>query len=171
MKPTFESVVWPDDHDAVIGFLMSSEWPFHATPLLEHDQAAQFSVVGDDTASFWIRVGTERIGLIRAFDLDDIDDGSPLFDVRIAGHHRSRGVGSAAVAWLTDHLFTTHSELHRIEATTRHDNLAMQRVFNHCEYRLEGRMIEAWKNVDGSRSDSLTYAILRREWEAQLDRG
>ena len=54
--------------------------------------------------------------------------------------------------------------LHRIEATTRHDNLAMQAAFAHCGYRLEGRMIEGWSNAKGTRSDTLTYATLRREW-------
>lgn len=70
------------------------------------------------------------------------------------------------MTWLTDHLFSTYLELDRIEATTRHDNLAMQRVFDHCSYRLEGRMLEAWANADGTRSDTLAYAILRREWQA-----
>ncbi len=28
-------------------------------------------------------------------------------------------------------------------------------------------MLEAWKNADGSRSDTLTYAILRREFTAR----
>ena len=70
------------------------------------------------------------------------------------------------MTWLTDHLFSTYLELDRIEATTRHDNLAMQRVFDHCGYRLEGRTLEAWANADGTRSDTLAYAILRREWQA-----
>ena len=163
---SFELLVWPDDADEAITFLTSNEWPFHASPCLSQEQAAHVSLAGDDIVSFWIRAGDERIGLIRAFDLDDRDDGSPLFDLRIADGHRGRGVGRAAVTWLTNHLFGTYVELHRIEATTRHDNLAMQRVFDRCRYRLEGRMLEAWKNADGTRSDTLTYAILRREWRA-----
>ena len=103
------------------------------------------------------------VGLIRLFDLDDLDNGSPLFDLRIATNHRSRGIGRYAVEWLTAHLFTTYPGLHRIEATTRSDNAAMQAVFARCGYRREGTMLEAWKNADGSRSDTLTYALLRRE--------
>ena len=165
---SFDSLVLPEDAEAAIEFLTSNEWPFHGSPHLRHDQAAQVRVAGDDIASFWIRADAKVIGLIRAFDLDDLDVGSPLFDLRIAEGHRGRGVGRAAVTWLTGHLFNTHLELHRIEATTRHDNLAMQRVFERCNYRLEGRMLEAWTNADGTRSDTLTYAILRREWEAHL---
>jgi RimJ/RimL family protein N-acetyltransferase len=166
VRPSFELLRWPEDNAAAIEFLTSNQWPFHGSPHLSPDQAAQIGLGGDGVASFWIRAGTERIGLIRVFDLDDLDEGSPLFDLRIAEGHRGHGVGRAAVTWLTTHLFSTYVELHRIEATTRHDNLAMQRVLERCSYRLEGRMLEAWKNADGTRSDTLTYAILRREWRA-----
>jgi RimJ/RimL family protein N-acetyltransferase len=167
VTPSFEPLVSPDDTEAAIELLTSNEWPFHGLPYLSHDQAAQVRLAGDDIASFWAEADSERIGLIRVFDLDDRGDGSPLFDVRIAAAHRGRGVGTAAVSWLTDHLFTTYAELHRIEATTRHDNVPMQRVFGRCGFRLEGQMLESWKNADGSRADTWTYAILRREWRAQ----
>jgi RimJ/RimL family protein N-acetyltransferase len=87
-----------------------------------------------------------------------------LFDLRIAQGHRRRGLGRQAVRWLTDHLFTTQDLLHRIEATTKDDNVAMQAVFAHCGYRLEGRLLEAWRNADGTRADTLIYGILRGEW-------
>lgn len=121
-------------------------------------------MIAEDVVTFWMRDGGETVGMIRLFDLNDLDVGSPLFDLRIAERHRGVGLGRQAVRWLTDHLFTTLPVLHRIEATTRDDNLAMQAVFAHCGYRLEGRLLEAWRNADGTRSDTLTYAILRREW-------
>ena len=105
----------------------------------------------------------ESIGLVRILDLDDLDTGSPLFDLRIVPEHRGHGVGRQAVHWVTTHLFTVYPELHRIEATTRHDNTAMQTVLDRCGYRLEGRMVEAWTNTDGTRYDTLVYAILRRD--------
>jgi RimJ/RimL family protein N-acetyltransferase len=43
-------------------------------------------------------------------------------------------------------------------------------VFARCGYRLEGTMVEAWKQADGTRYDSLTYAILRRECTASAYR-
>ncbi|MEZ5217910.1 MAG: GNAT family protein [Ilumatobacteraceae bacterium] len=82
--------------------------------------------------------------------------------------HRGRGFGTAAVTWVVDHLFSSYGNLHRIEATTRDDNLPMQRVFDRCGFRLEGRMREAWSNADGSRADTWIYAILRREWSAMV---
>jgi len=74
-----------------------------------------------------------------------------------------------AVRWLTSHLFNTYPPLARIEATTRHDNAAMQMVFDRCGYRQEGRLVEAWVSADGARSDTLIYAILRREWPRATD--
>lgn len=166
MQVTFEPVRWPDDRDAAVEFLMSSEWPFHGAARLSREQATAIDIAGDDVVSFWIRDGSTAIGLIRVFDLDDLDDGSPLFDLRLAAEHRGGGIGTAAVRWLTGHLFTTHPQLVRIEATTRHDNPAMQTVFDRCGYRQEGRLVEAWVNADGTRSDTLVYATLRREWSA-----
>lgn len=163
---TFDPLQWPDDGAAVIDFLVASDWPFHSTPRLTRAHAAAVTVVADDVATFWIRNDDQTVGIIRLFDLDDVEVGSPLFDLRIAEEHRGRGIGRQAVQWLTDHLFTTYPALHRIEATTRDDNLAMQAVLARCRYRLEGRLLEAWRNADGTRCDTLTYAILRREYGA-----
>jgi RimJ/RimL family protein N-acetyltransferase len=163
-----EPLAWPADADIVVEFLIAHEWPFHGEPRLSAEAAAGVRVAADDIASFWIRDGDRTVGLIRLFDLDDLDDGSPMFDLRIATPQRGRGIGRFAVDWLTAHLFTTYPGLHRIEATTRADNAAMQVVFARCGYRQEGRMLEAWKNADGSRSDTLTYAILRREFTARI---
>ena len=163
MTLSFDPLRWPVDGPAVVDFLTASQWPFHGVPRLSPEEAALVAVTGDDIVTFWMRDNSETIGMIRIFDLDDVDVGSPLFDLRIAEQHRDLGLGRQAVRWLTDHLFTTYPMLHRIEATTRHDNLAMQAVFGHRGYRLEGRMLEAWRNADGTRSDTLTYAILRRE--------
>ena len=164
MDVTFEPVRWPGDADAAVRFLTSSEWPWHGTSELTAEQAASITIADEETTSFWVRRADVPIGLIRVFDLSDLADGSPLFDIRLAGNARGQGVGTAAVRWLTSHLFTEHPDLVRIEATTRHDNTAMQKVFARSGYRQEGRLIEAWVNADGSRHDTLIYAILRREW-------
>ena len=167
MVLTFHPVL--DDHAAdAIQFLVSNEWPFHGTPHLTAADAASVAITGDGVAAFWVRDDGRTVGLVRAFDLDDVVDGSPLIDLRIAESERGRGVGTAALTWLTDHLFDTYPELHRIEATTRGDNAVMQRVFERCGYRAEGRMVEAWRQADGTRFDALAYAILRRERNVPL---
>jgi RimJ/RimL family protein N-acetyltransferase len=155
----FERVT-PADHDAVVQFLCSHEWPYHAR---RHILPADVDDPADDEVRFWIIHEEQRVGLIRLFDLDDVEDGSPLFDLRIAPAHRGVGLGRAAVRWLTGHLFATYPNLHRVEATTRHDNLAMQRVLDVCGYQLEGRLRESWPGEDGVRFDTLVYGVLRSD--------
>lgn len=168
MALRFEPLEWPAEQADVAAFLASNVWPFHGAPQLTETDAAAVCVYGADVATFWIRNGDETVGMIRLLDIDDLDDGSgsPLFDLRIAERYRGRGIGREAVQWLTRDLFASYPHLHRIEATTRSDNVAMQTVLSQCGYRQEGRMVEAWLNADGSRQDALTYAILRREHSA-----
>jgi RimJ/RimL family protein N-acetyltransferase len=155
--------VTSDDLDDVGAFLQSEEWPFHVHSRLTAELVAEMSFVDDDTASYWISTRDEPVGLLRLLDLGDVDDGAPLFDLRIAAAHRGRGVGSLAVRWLTSHLFATYPQLHRIEATTRQDNVAMQRALERNGYMLEGRLREAWMAVSGQRFDTLLYGILRTD--------
>jgi RimJ/RimL family protein N-acetyltransferase len=162
---TFDRVVLPGDADSIVSFLTAHEWPYHAVSRLSAAEAAAVPVAGAEVESYWIRGDDEVVGLVRIFDLVDLDDGSPLFDLRLATPHRGRGVGGAAVRWLSEHLFSTHPGLHRIEATTRSDNAAMRTVLERSGYRLEGVFREAWKGRDGVRHDALSYAVLRREWD------
>jgi RimJ/RimL family protein N-acetyltransferase len=163
MGVTFERVV-EIDAGAIVTFLRGSDWPFHGVRRLSVAEAEAVSVASDTTASYWIRDAGLAVGLIRLLDLDDVDDGSPLFDLRIASEHRGRGLGTAAVKWLTDHLFFEFPVLHRIEATTRSDNAAMISILERRGYRLEGVLREAWKGENESRHDTMIYGLLRREW-------
>ena len=165
MALSFRSIFIPADGDAVAQFLSSYSWPFHNPSALSVDLAAKLEVASESVESYWILDDGSTVGVVRLFDLDDIDrGGSPLFDLRIADEHRGRGIGTQAVNWLTNHLFVAHPALHRIEATTRSDNVAMRRVLERCRYVLEGEFREAWTNEDGTRSNTSAYAILRSAW-------
>jgi RimJ/RimL family protein N-acetyltransferase len=155
------------ERDLALGLLVAQEWPFHGRSRLSLDDARDVVLFDETTESFLIRDGDAVVGLVRLFDLDDMVNGSPLFDLRIAASQRGRGIGTAAVVWLSRYLFTGHPELHRIEATTRGDNVAMMTVLERCGYVREGVLREAWRSSDGTRHDTLVYAILRREWEAR----
>jgi RimJ/RimL family protein N-acetyltransferase len=162
---TFRSILIPADGDAAAQFLSSNSWPYHSRAAVSADEAAQIELASESVASYWILDGGVSVGLVRLLDLDDIDrGGSPLFDVRIGEAHRGRGIGTRTVNWLTGHLFVTHPALHRIEATTRADNVAMRSVFERCRFVMEGEFREAWPNEDGTRSNTLAYAILRSDW-------
>lgn len=164
MHPSFRRVSPAHDREPLLSLLCENAWPFHANPQPTADDVADMAIRTSDVDSFWIVVDDDLVGLVRLLDLDDLEHGSPLFDIRIATSHRGQGLGTIAVRWLTTHLFTEHPLLHRIEATTRVDNLAMQRVFDRCGYRREGELRDAWLSADGSRSDTLIYGITRPEW-------
>jgi RimJ/RimL family protein N-acetyltransferase len=162
---TFERVVEAES-GAIVGFLRGSEWPFHGRHQLSVAEAKAVTICDVDTDSFWVREDGAAVGLVRLFDLSDLDEGSPLFDLRIATEHRGRGLGTIAVKWLSDHLFVEYPVLHRIEATTRGDNVAMMTVLERCGYHREGVLREAWKSQNGERHDTIVYGLLRHEWSA-----
>jgi len=163
---TFERVT-ASEEGAVVAFLRGSDWPFHRVPRLSVEEAEAISVSKAQIDSFWIRDAATTVGLVRLLDLDDVDDGSPLFDLRIARGHRGRGLGTAAVKWLSDHLYGEYPVLHRIEATTRSDNAAMITILERCGYHLEGVLREAWKSPDGTRYDTMVFGLLRHEWRGK----
>jgi RimJ/RimL family protein N-acetyltransferase len=148
----------------IVSFLTGSDWPFHGVARLSVEEAEAISVADAATSSFLIRRAGTAVGLVRLLDLDDVDDGSPLFDLRIASGHRGQGFGTAAVKWLSSYLFVEYPVLHRIEATTRSDNSAMIAVLERCGYHHEGLLREAWKGRDGLRHDTMVYGLLRPEW-------
>lgn len=156
---------------AVVAFLCGNEWPFHGADRLSVADAEAISFSNAKIRAFWIRDAGTVVGLVRLLDLDDVEDGSPVFDLRIASEHRGQGHGTAAVTWLSGYLFVEYPVLHRIEAATRSDNAAMISVLKRCGYRHEGVLREAWKSRDGSRHDTMIYGLLRSEWSSGAGAG
>lgn len=164
---TLRSIFLPADAEAVAEFLLSNSWPYHSRTVVSADAEAQIEIASESVESFWILDSGSVVGLVRLLDLDDIHrGGSPLFDLRIADGHRGHGIGTHTVNWLTGHLFVAHPALHRIEATTRADNVAMRAALERCKYVLEGEFREAWTDEDGTRSNTSAYAILRSDWRS-----
>jgi len=155
----------PDDTEALVGFLMSGSWPFHAS-VAEPGTIRKRMASGDyddaDNRTFWQLADGERAGLIK---LTDLTDPTPMFDLRIAPAWRGRGLGKAAVRWLTQYLFDEFPQIRRVEGQTRGDNAAMRAVFRACGYVKEAHYREAWPAPDGSVHASIAYAMLRRDWE------
>lgn len=169
MDIKFRPLILPNEADLLAEWLTSDEWPFHSNPNVTKERVVESIEKGlysePDNKTFWI-IGPreERIGLIRLFDLEDIGDGSPLFDLRIQKEYRGQGIGKTAVQWLTKFLFENWSELRRIEGTTRVDNLSMRSIFRKCGYVKEGHYRKSWPTSEGPWSDTVQYAILREDW-------
>ncbi|RPF43822.1 RimJ/RimL family protein N-acetyltransferase [Streptomyces sp. Ag109_G2-6] len=164
MEITFDRYE-PAQAEQLVEFLSGDTWPFHGAAVVEPAQARQWieegGYDGEDHRAFWITRDGERAGLIRLMDLRDP---TPLFDLRIRAGHRGRGLGTAAVAWLTAYVFDEFPDVRRIEANTRQDNAAMRRVLLRNGYVKEAHHRDAWPAPDGGVRDAVGYAILRRDW-------
>ena len=159
--------VQANDAERLVTFLASSDWPYHQERRAESSavrarlQAGYF--FGDETRSFWIvDDGDELLGLARVFDLQDV---TPLFDLRLGEPRRGQGAGTLALRGLTTWIFSERAELERFGGYTRHDNLAMRRVFEKCGFLQEAQHRRAWRVTGGESVDAVGYAILREEAE------
>lgn len=154
------------DREALIAFLTGHEFPFHVRPRPTREQVeeqiADGSFRDEDNDSFWVEhAELGRIGFLR---LEDLSDDAPLFDLRLAGEHRGRGLGAAVLRAATDHVFTTMPEVNRFEGQTREDNVAMRRTFLRCGWIKEAHYREGWPVAGGAPVASVAYGILRRDW-------
>lgn len=134
---SFTQIDLPREKEDLLKFLTSEEWPFHVNCILSQEKVekmfADGTFTGSNHESFWIQNQEQNnIGFIRLMDLDDVDDGYPLFDLRIQKAQRGNGIGIAAVGWLTTYLFQKFPQLERIAGATRADNAGMRKVFRRC---------------------------------------
>ncbi len=130
--------------DDLADFLSGEAWPYHRVPRVAATDVLRQVTDGyydsPSTRTFWITVGERRVGIARLFDLDD---GTPLFDLRPPGAARHRGIGTRALHALTTHLFTELPAITQVEATTRRDNVAMRRVLRRRGYVKEAHYRKA----------------------------
>lgn len=157
-----------EDIDALVDFLTSDTWAFHGEPNPSPDKIREnFKnqvYTGDDCKTFWIIADhTHKAGMIRIYDLQD---GTPLFDIRILSKYKGRGVGTIAVKWLVDYVFTNLPDKVRIEANTRQDNYAMRCVLHKCGFVKEAHFRKAWADKSGKLHDAIGYGFIKDDWQS-----
>lgn len=154
------------DADAVTAFLSANRFPFHMNPAPTAEQAAARVADGDfwsdESQGYWIHYGSEDVGMAV---LEDLEEDSPVFDLRLAEGRRGQGLGVDVVRALCELVFTEMPEVVRFEGQTREDNIAMRKVFSRAGFLKEAHYRQAWPKADGSRAASVAYAILRTDWE------
>lgn len=170
MNISYELMSLPRDQDRLVNFLTTEEWPFHVNSRLTEEKVFKMidekTFEGSNHECFWISDESKtELGLIRLFDLDDVDDGYPLFDLRIRDGYRGQGLGKSAVQWLTKYLFEKHPKLEKIVGTTRADNQAMRKTFRNCGFVKEGHYRKDWASSNGNYFDTVKYGILREDWK------
>lgn len=157
-----------NDRPALVDFMTRNHFPFHGNP---HPTRAEIeTAIGngayrdEDNDSFWIdHSGHGRIGFLR---LEDLSEGAPVFDLRLEGTVRGRGLGREVLKEATHHVFSTMPDVNRFEGQTREDNIAMRKTFLRCGWVKEAHYREAWPVKGGAPVASVAYAILRRDWES-----
>lgn len=155
------------DVDGLIDFFTTEEFPFHAGPSgwseeTVRERIANGYFVDEENETFWI-VHSElgKIGLVR---LEDLRDDTPMFDLRLAGRFRGRGLGIEVLEAIAAHIFSNTPAI-RLEGQTREDNHAMRSVFDRAGWTKEAHYRRSWPVASGDPLDSIAYAILREEWE------
>ncbi|MBO1739548.1 GNAT family N-acetyltransferase [Leifsonia sp. TF02-11] len=156
------------DAAELIAFLSSNRFPFHSSVHPTRDDVSRRVERGDFSGpaneAYWIEDASFQGGRVGLIVFEEITDGTPLIDLRIAEAHRGRGLGGAALRLATATVFRAHPELNRIEGNTRIDNAAMRRVFEAAGYVKEAHYREGWPVAGQPPLDAVSYAILRRDW-------
>jgi RimJ/RimL family protein N-acetyltransferase len=154
------------DRAELADFLTGNEFPFHVNRRPARAEVEGWigeGRFGDaDHASYWIDGDQCRLGLVV---LQDLTDGAPLFDLRLATEHRGKGYGAAVLKAVTTHVFTTMPAVNRFEGQTREDNIAMRKTFVRAGFVKEAHYREAWPVENGPPVASVAYGILRRDWQ------
>ncbi|MBL4844348.1 MAG: GNAT family N-acetyltransferase [Planctomycetes bacterium] len=163
LSPLHFSAVDPQD-PALEAFLIADPWPFHGT--VQHSaesvakSVASGAYEGPDNEPHWIWLGAERVGLVV---FRELEDPTPVFDLRLVGAARGRGLGGQVLAWLAKEAFGRHGK-RRLEGHTRADNLPMRRCFERLGWQQEAHYRAAWPDPAGTWHDATAYAILATEW-------
>lgn len=165
MKISFKE--FKDEIDTLIEFLTSDIWEFHGTPNpnpeIIRTNYENHLYTGDDYKTFWIILDEDtKVGMIRVYDLQD---DSPLFDIRILSKYKGMGFGTSTVNWFVDYIFNNYPDKERIEGTTRQDNYAMRCVFHKCGFVKESHYRKAQTCKDGKIYDAIGYGITKEDWQ------
>jgi RimJ/RimL family protein N-acetyltransferase len=167
--PGFREFQSGRDEHALIALLTSENWPLRATTtftradVLKSIEDGEYGKENDLT--FFIVIDGLDVGLVRLEDVAD-EGVDPALDIRILEPWRRRGLGVAAVRFITGEFFKRHPHRWRIEGQTRRDNIAMRHTFVRAGWVKEAVYRQAWPpDAGGTRLDGLGYAVLRGDWE------
>ncbi len=156
-----------DEIQDLVSFLSENTWYYlnDSNPTRESilDKYENKVFTGEGIKSFWIISDeNKKIGFIRIYD---INDGTPLIDIRLAKDSKGLGIGTNAIKWISQFIFETYTNIDRIEGNTRQDNYSMRSVFEKCGYVKEAHYRKAWKDKSGIEYDAIGYALLRDDWK------
>jgi RimJ/RimL family protein N-acetyltransferase len=161
-----------EDIPALHHLLTSNRWEYFLDPVIDKRglKVRNEKYFASNTTQTLVYIDSERSlkGFIRFFDIKNSDTDSPLFIVNVDESARGKGIGTELISRGVRYIFDRYDKIRRIEATTRVDNKAMQKVFESAGFRHEATYRKVWRVKEGKYVDSLGYAILREEFELKL---
>lgn len=156
------------DSRDLVEFLTSNRFPFHVRARHSEESARESVASGrfwsEESLGYWINDGASRIGLVV---LEDLDEDTPMFDLRLAEEFRGKGLGPKVLTALCAKVFEQFPEPVRFEGQTREDNIAMRKTFLRTGFLKEAHYRLGWPTAEGPRVASVAYAILRQDWESK----
>lgn len=165
MKICFEEL--EDDIDTLVEFLTSDTWDFHGVPnptpeKIRSDYKNQV-YSGNNSKTFWVILDPNiKVGIIRLYDLQD---NTPLFDIRILSKYKGIGIGTTTINFIINYIFNNFSDTNRIEGNTRQDNYAMRCVFHKCGFAKEAHYRKSWEGKNRKLYDAIGYGITKEDWQ------
>lgn len=155
------------DREALVDFMTSNEFPFHVLSHLTREAVEKAIADGkyrdEDNDSFWVdHAELGRIGFLR---LEDLTEPVPIFDLRLDGVFRGRGLAAMTLRAAADYVFSTMPEVRRFEGQTREDNVPMRKTFLREGWVKEAHYREGWPVEGAEPLAAVAYAIIRRDWE------
>lgn len=105
-----------------------------------------------------------------AFSPDADDPETARIGFTLRREAQGRGYALEAVRALLAYLFERRGK-HRVAADCDPRNAASSALLERAGFRREGELVEAYLEEDGTRSNSLLYGLLAREWRAQNEVG
>ncbi|MGO4296359.1 GNAT family N-acetyltransferase [Glutamicibacter sp. MCAF14] len=166
MSITFEAME-PGHRGRIIEFLSANSFPFHVRGNPSAAEAAKSVDQGrywnNGSQGFWI---IQHGGILGMVVLEDLDEDTPMFDLRLAQDFRGRGLGVPILKALCSKVFADFPGILRFEGQTREDNIAMRKTFLRAGFLKEAHYRMAWPTGDGRHLASVAYAILRQDWES-----
>lgn len=150
--------------EADVPYLVASENAPHADAFVGHWTAREHiaSLTEPGHQPLVIECGGERVGAVLLGDLDE-QHGNVEFK-RFVVTEPGRGIGTAVLPLLIDHVFET-TAAHRFWLDVIPHNARARRLYAAAGFVEEGTLREAYVTSEG-RQSLVIMSILRREWHA-----
>ena len=146
-------------------FLTSQTWEFYEEEQITEEsfntKMSKNHFRNDSTKTYLCYENGCLLGCMRYFDLENVDDDFPMFDIKIHESSRGKGVGTFLLNQTLGLIFKEYSNIFRIEATTREDNVAMQKLFEKCGFNIWGKSSKSWKKNSGEFVSTFHYEKFR----------